>query len=600
MAPAPTFSPCPICGSPERVPYYDRPEAACAGCGSLERQRELVRNLRAELTPVQGRRCLEIAPYNARVLGEYLRALGWRYESIDKRAVRGARDPGAFDRFIDHDLDLADLRGLESGAYELVTLQHVLAEIPDDRAALDEIARVLAPGGRALLEIPWNPKAADTVPIDRDQYGNRRAYGRDVVAQLEQRFAAVELRELEEGMYRGTVFVCRAAQARPSPGRVTAGVPLRSISIDDIASVVTVRDPSWTGTSTVTAISRGAGGRDHVQLDQFPIIGNAVTAERQPQLRRSNASYTVRRIFMMSIPSCSLVGPHLVAVQGDRTIEQTLRGPSSFANERVFARGGEGWPALRAGLSSTTIDEPVVALGARAIQDFFCWMTELVPRLLFVRERGTLAELPVILRPVDTAFAQTTLQWLGVEPRYVEEDVVHVQRAVTASFPIHPAREARYSPEIVTLAQHLRDHYAPPVTRDLPRRFYISRRDARFRHVANEDALEERLSELGFTTVVLSEFEFAEQIAMFAGAEFVVAQDGGGLANLLFARPGTRVVELFPAGFEESTSCWAIASLGGLRYQMLVGDPVDGPRARFSRADIVVDIEQLTQLIETD
>lgn len=200
---------CPLCGVADLVAYHDRPEAACAGCGALERQRALARDLAADLAIRGSGRCLEVAPLNPFVFGGYLRAQGWRYEALDKRLIREAADPGGFDTFIDLDRDLSDLYGIPGEHYELILLQHVLAEVPDYPAALDELARVLAPAGRAILEIPWSEREPTTEHrSERDRYGNRWTFGRDLLDELDQRFARVEPTELTEGRFRGTFFVC--------------------------------------------------------------------------------------------------------------------------------------------------------------------------------------------------------------------------------------------------------------------------------------------------------------------------------------------------------------------------------------------------------
>ena len=43
---------------------------------------------------------------------------------------------------------------LETGSYDVVYASHVLEHIPDDRAAIAEIFRILAPGGFAVLPVP--------------------------------------------------------------------------------------------------------------------------------------------------------------------------------------------------------------------------------------------------------------------------------------------------------------------------------------------------------------------------------------------------------------------------------------------------------------
>ncbi|MFP4002364.1 MAG: methyltransferase domain-containing protein [Alphaproteobacteria bacterium] len=84
----------------------------------------------------------------------------------------------------------------EDESFDLVLCSHVLEHIPDDRAAMSEFHRVLAPGGRAILQVPL---ALDRLETDEDsqvtsprarefrfcQWDHVRLYGRDYAARLE-------------------------------------------------------------------------------------------------------------------------------------------------------------------------------------------------------------------------------------------------------------------------------------------------------------------------------------------------------------------------------------------------------------------------------
>ena len=59
-------------------------------------------------------------------------------------------------------LDLTSLP-FDDGAYELIVANHVLEHIPDDQRAMAEINRVLAPGGVALLQVPFSLKLPKTI-----------------------------------------------------------------------------------------------------------------------------------------------------------------------------------------------------------------------------------------------------------------------------------------------------------------------------------------------------------------------------------------------------------------------------------------------------
>ena len=121
--------------------------------------------------------------------------------------------------------------------------------------------------------------------------------------------------------------------------------------------------------------------------------------------------------------------------------------------------------------------------------------------------------------------------------------VVHLQEQVlpgraSDSFFIHPS-------DLV----HLRN-FGTALTesksvspQEYPERIYVSRSKSR-RPLANEQELETLLAGAGFTIIHLEELPWMEQISFFQNARLIVGPHGAGLANLVFANPGSTVVEL--------------------------------------------------------
>jgi SAM-dependent methyltransferase len=121
-----------------------RPEATCPRCGSLERHRFLsllLGVLAPQLRDLDT--VVEIAP--SRQSTVLLDRLGARR--------RLSLDAGFDTRHVDALASLTALP-LRDGAVDLLVCYHVLEHVPDDRAALREIARVLSPRGIALIEVP--------------------------------------------------------------------------------------------------------------------------------------------------------------------------------------------------------------------------------------------------------------------------------------------------------------------------------------------------------------------------------------------------------------------------------------------------------------
>jgi SAM-dependent methyltransferase len=141
---------CPICGTAacRFLPFglAGRRNARCPGCGSVERHRFLWVYLRDHTRLLRRRaRVLHVAP--ERWLMERLRALPHLSHLGTDR----------FSPLADVAADLTRLP-FATGRFDLVLCSHVLEHIPDDAAAIAEIARVLRPGGRAVVMVPYDPK----------------------------------------------------------------------------------------------------------------------------------------------------------------------------------------------------------------------------------------------------------------------------------------------------------------------------------------------------------------------------------------------------------------------------------------------------------
>ncbi|PRH85008.1 hypothetical protein C5L14_23965 [Labrys okinawensis] len=126
------------------------------------------------------------------------------------------------------------------------------------------------------------------------------------------------------------------------------------------------------------------------------------------------------------------------------------------------------------------------------------------------------------------------------------------------------------------LADLFRAHYGVPAGRG--RRIFFSRGNSKIRRLLNEDALWDIARGHGFERFEAKGDNHAEQVRLFSQADAVIGVHGAGLGNLAFCRPGTQVIELFPANFTKSTYLWLSRRLG-LDYGWLIGEPGDYDQA---------------------
>ena len=182
-----------------------------------------------------------------------------------------------------------------------------------------------------------------------------------------------------------------------------------------------------------------------------------------------------------------------------------------------------------------------------------------------VRDHGFFIGVP----PIQAAILVPILEALGFG------DHVYLFDRLPTVFPVvavaaSPQREQYCYP---TAVRWLHDRVRARIRRGQPARILISRQDASSRRLVNEPALLLALKRFGVELFVPGATTPAEQLAVFASAELIIAPHGSALANLVACGPGTKVVEI--ASYIEPTMFFTnISDVLGLEHVLVQASAV--------------------------
>jgi capsular polysaccharide biosynthesis protein len=210
------------------------------------------------------------------------------------------------------------------------------------------------------------------------------------------------------------------------------------------------------------------------------------------------------------------------------------------------------------------LDGNWTSMAHRWTDGFYHWFMDGLSHLVMLPELP--ADTRVIVPARLAAYQQDTLRWLGLENRIrpTAEKHLLVEHYYFCSA---TAMTGCYDPSAVEFLRRCFLSRAE-LTYDPPRRFYL-RRVGHTRPILNEKEVMEYFERLGWAIVDTEQLSMARQIQLFAKAEMICAPHGAGLTNLLWCRPGCKVLELCASTFLNGVY-EGLAECVGANYRYLV------------------------------
>ncbi len=188
-------------------------------------------------------------------------------------------------------------------------------------------------------------------------------------------------------------------------------------------------------------------------------------------------------------------------------------------------------------------NSPCVLITDRYSSNYFHWISEALPKLTLLREKGFFGMVVLPVQYKDIPYVISSLEMLGWENRFYSNNVIlsspcfYIPDDTAQSGSQHPVYfiQAR---DLLLNSCHTKD------SRLHSKIVFINRQESATRRIQNWDEIKIVLENFGIAIINLEENTLQEQIQLMQTAEILIGVHGAGLTNMCFMRPGSKVVEI--------------------------------------------------------
>jgi capsular polysaccharide biosynthesis protein len=309
------------------------------------------------------------------------------------------------------------------------------------------------------------------------------------------------------------------------------------------------------------------GGPAEELVRAMPVGEPAGHAAFEPWLHR-----TVSARYVLEVRDGLLVGDYAATIAPGGVLDYETSGYfgiSGWREHPLFLR-----PRLP---EPRPVPGTLLSLATRGTTtNYYHFLTDLLPRWGIFEEAMPDTPVDAVYLGTHASYQRQLLELVGLDALPVVEVEKHACLApVRLLVPSTPNQDLM-APHWVVDWLRSRLPASPDLSGYRPG-LYVTRGDvANTRRYVEEPELWPALEERGFTRLDPGTVPVREQIDRFAAADVIVAPHGAALANLVFARPGVRVLELFAPDYV-NPCYWAITdAVPDARYHYLVaGTPAE-------------------------
>jgi capsular polysaccharide biosynthesis protein len=280
-------------------------------------------------------------------------------------------------------------------------------------------------------------------------------------------------------------------------------------------------------------------------------------------------------------------------------------------NDRIFNSSAEANIVLNNGTPNflKKIDGSVFSLlcGGAGKNNYWHWIFDVLPKI-GILEKLNLEKQPdfFLLPSLSRNYQKESLDSLGILSKKLldGENFKHLtsNNILTVD---HPNVFNNNASESITnmpmwIIDWLRKNFINDNNTDTQffKKIYIDRnkeKNNQHRKIINSEEVSELLKSFGYESITLSEYTFQDQVKIFKNADNIVGLHGAGFANIVFSKPGTRLLEI--QSLTAGNACANLAKKCKLRYQNIIEKNIS-PILKHQNSQLIVNLSNLKKKIQ--
>ena len=242
--------------------------------------------------------------------------------------------------------------------------------------------------------------------------------------------------------------------------------------------------------------------------------------------------------------------------------------------------------------------------GASGNDNYFHWMFDIIPRILLIKKYYSLNNINYFYCHNIKKWQLDTLSIFNINEDKIINSKIHshvmCDSLLACSHPWYSKgyilEEANNMPKwIIEEVSKIFLNHKKKFT--CKKKFFIDRRESKFNHcqIINDDEIKKFLIKNDFEIFKIGNLSIFEQIFLFNNAEMIVGAHGAAFANLMYCKPGAKIIDIIPK-FHPNKVDELIAKYKSLNLKYIKTNQIKGVNK--SNGDIYLSIDSLKKVFD--